>query len=214
MYCVYTIIYHLQGWSILSQPVTSPDQKSGGHNNFSLLVSSQRYNIHACMGPLSIYKKKHFSTDFRKSHEGSEQKWGLLTHPAPIVATPLISTTLTGIYRLNKLNIHRKTNNVIYLNSIPTFLLKLCFKWTWTDHHETCWFLSFCRKIPFSLSLSLSLSSLSLSFCRNIPFFIQTRSPTLVQLLFKPTRLSLSPDDLKSQQLSPNFIPYNFISKI
>ena len=42
--------------------------------------------------PLPLYIK-HFSTDLRKSQEGSEQKWGGPDPPIPPVATPLIVTS-------------------------------------------------------------------------------------------------------------------------
>ena len=60
--------------------VASPAQKSGGPNNFSLLVSSQMLQ-YTTWDPIPIYIK-HFSSDLRKSQEGSEHKWGSgPTHP-------------------------------------------------------------------------------------------------------------------------------------
>ena len=54
----------------------------------SLLVKSKKLK-YTCMGqptpPLYI---KYFSTDLRKSQEGTEQKWGVRIHPFPLFNTP------------------------------------------------------------------------------------------------------------------------------
>ena len=99
-------------------------KKSGGPNNFSLLVSSKKLQ-YTCMGPPPPLYIKYFSTDLRKSQERSEQKWGVRTPHSPrgdatackpygtslpYVYTVLQPTARGGLY----IKLLRETNHILH----------------------------------------------------------------------------------------------------
>ena len=99
-----------------------PKKKWEVRTSFLCWLAVESYNIqnYTCMDPPYI---KHFSTDLRKSQEGSEQEWVGPGPPIPPVATPLLTwKIISNTHQLNATN-HRSIiwNHQIIINIIVLF---------------------------------------------------------------------------------------------